>query len=70
MAKDDDAAATALDTAERLEDVLAPRLVAPLPKRRRLVRDIAIVGVGFGAGVVACIAGLSAFSDAILALDA
>jgi hypothetical protein len=46
------------------------RPMAPAPKRRRFVRDVAMVGVGFGAGVIACIAGLSAFSDTIAALDA
>ncbi|ORY75696.1 hypothetical protein BCR35DRAFT_127320 [Leucosporidium creatinivorum] len=43
--------------------------IAPLPKRRRIVRDLGHVTLGFGLGVVAAVAGLSALSGAIQAMD-
>lgn len=42
--------------------------IAPLPKRRRIVRDLGHVTLGFGLGVVAAVAGLSALSGAIQAM--
>ena len=48
---------------------LTPIPIAPLPKRRRIARDVGAVTLGFGLGVVATVAGLSALSGVIQAMD-
>lgn len=63
----DTSTSTEPDLLHRAEAIALP--IAPLPKRRRIVRDLGHVTLGFGLGVVAAVAGLSALSGAIQAMD-